>query len=83
MNTITAAQIRAARALIGWNQTELATAAGIAVSSVKNLEGGMTEPNPRTIVALRKAVEDAGVILLGPGDAMEGGHGVRLRKGDV
>ncbi len=80
---LTGRQIRAARALLGWNQTELATAAGIAVKSVKNLEGGMTQPHPRTSIALRKALEAAGVILLGPGDVMEGGHGVRLRKGDV
>ncbi len=80
---LTGRQIRAARSLLGWNQTELAMAAGIAVNSVKNLEGGMTEPNPRTIIALRKALEAAGVILLGPGDVMKGGHGVRLRKGVV
>ena len=78
--TLAAAQIRAARALLGWNQTELAAASGISVSSVKNLEGGMTEPNPRTIIALRKAFKVAGVILLGPGDVQDGGHGVRLRK---
>lgn len=80
--TLSAAQIRAARALLGWNQTELATAAGIAVSSVKNIEGGMTEPNPRTIIALQKALEAAGVLLLAPGDTRPGGAGVRLRKGE-
>ncbi len=78
--TITAAQIRAARALLGWTQTELAIAAGIAVGSVKNLEGGMTEPNPKTIIALRKALDDAGVILLAAGHMQDGGPGVRLRK---
>ena len=78
--TLTAAQIRAARALLGWNQTELATASGIAVGSVKNIEGGMTEPNSKTVTALQKALEGAGVILLAPGDMRDGGVGVRLRN---
>ncbi len=40
----------------------------------------MTEPNPRTIIALRKALDDAGVILLAAGHMQDGGAGVRLRK---
>ena len=77
--TLTAAQIRAAWALLDWTQADLATASGIAVGSVKNLEGGVTEPNPRTIIALQKALEDGGV-LLAPGEVRIGGVGVRLRR---
>lgn len=78
--TLTGAQIRGARALLGWNQADLTMASGIAVSSVRDIEGEMTRPSPRTIIALRKAFEDAGIILLAPGDVPEGRVGVRLRK---
>lgn len=81
--TLTAAQIRAARALLGWSQAGLAMASGIAVNSLTNLESGMTEPSPRMLVALRKALEDAGVVLLAPGDVREGRVGVRLRKVEI
>lgn len=78
----TGGQIRAARALLDWTQADLANAAGLSVNSVKNIEGSMTEPTPSTAAALRKAFDDAGVILLAPGDMREGGHGVRLRKAE-
>lgn len=76
---LTAGQIRAARGLLDWTQTDLANAAGLAVSSIKNIEGGVTDPNPKTISALRTALELAGVVLLTPGDMRDGGHGVRLK----
>ena len=81
--TITAAQIHAARALLDWPQGDLATASGIAVGSVKNFEGGITGANPRTILALRKALEDTGAVLLAPGDMRGVGTRVRLRDGGL
>lgn len=80
---ISAAQIRGARALLGWSQADLTMASGIAVGSVKDIEGEATRPSPRAMIALRKAFEDAGVILLAPGDIPEGRVGVRLRKVEI
>lgn len=79
---VTPQQLRAAGALLDWTQGDLTTAPGIAAGSVKNFEGGLTDANPRTIIAPRKALEDAGAILLAPGDVRRGGAEVRLRDGD-
>jgi transcriptional regulator with XRE-family HTH domain len=75
---ITAGQIRAARALIGWKQTDLASASGVSEISIKNIERGVTDPRSSTLGALQKAFLDAGVVFLDPGDTRNGGPGVRL-----
>lgn len=75
---ITPAQIRAARALIGWKQTDLAAASQVSEMSVKNIERGATDPRVSTLIAIQKALETAGVIFLDPGDNRDGGPGVRL-----
>lgn len=76
---ITPAQIRAARALIGWKQADLARAASISEISVKNIERGATDPRSSTLSAIEGAFRDAGVIFLDPGVTRDGGAGVRLR----
>lgn len=78
---ITPAQIRAARALIGWKQTDLAAASGVSEMSVKNIERGATDPRASTLRALEAALERAGVVFLDPGHNRDGGAGVRLRDG--
>jgi len=74
---ISPAQIRAARALIGWKQTELASAAGLSEMSVKNIERGTTDPRVSTLEAIKQALEAAGVIFIASNGE---GPGVRLRK---
>lgn len=54
-------QIRAARALLNWSQTNLAEASGIAVSSIKNIENSLTVARRDTIEEIKKALEHAGV----------------------
>jgi transcriptional regulator with XRE-family HTH domain len=75
---ITAAQIRAARALLGWKQTELATAAGVSEISIKNIERGATDPRSSTLNAIEAAFGKAGVIFMDPGVQRSGGAGVRF-----
>jgi transcriptional regulator with XRE-family HTH domain len=77
---ITAGQIRAARALIGWKQADLAKASGVSEISVKNIERGATDPRSSTLEAFQRAFERAGVVFLEPGDTRDGGAGVRLAK---
>jgi transcriptional regulator with XRE-family HTH domain len=77
---ITAGQIRAARALIGWKQTDLAKASAVSEISIKNIERGVTDPRYKTLEAIQKAFEKAGVVFLEPGDMRDGGAGVRLAK---
>lgn len=75
---ITPAQIRAARALIGWTQAELATHSGVSLISIKNIERGATDPRSSTLNSLQSALRRGGVVFLDPGDTRTGGHGVRL-----
>jgi transcriptional regulator with XRE-family HTH domain len=77
---VTSGQIRAARALIGWKQTDLARASGVSEISIKNIERGVTDPRASTLEALQRAFEKAGVVFLEPGDIRDGGAGVRLAK---
>jgi transcriptional regulator with XRE-family HTH domain len=76
---ITPAQIRAARAIIGWKQTDLAAASGVSEMSIKNIERGATDPRASTLLALQTALEVAGVIFMDAGVNRDGGAGVRLR----
>jgi len=76
---IEAAQIRAARALIGWSQAELAEAARLSLSIVDRFETGAPDGVPTEAVGrMRAALESAGVAFI-PKNG--GGAGVRLRKG--
>jgi transcriptional regulator with XRE-family HTH domain len=73
------AQVRAARALIGWSQTELASAAGLALSIVDRFETGQPDGiHSEAVDKMRAALESAGVAFI-PKNG--GGAGVRLRKG--
>ena len=76
---IEAAQVRAARALIGWSQTELADAAGLPLPIVERFETGAPDHIAEEAVdKMRAALETAGVAFI-PRNG--GGAGVRLRKG--
>ena len=75
------AQIRAARALLGWKQTDLAVAADISEISVKNIERGATDARGSTLGKIQSAFEAAGLeIIPADGASIAGGFGVRFRK---
>jgi transcriptional regulator with XRE-family HTH domain len=74
---ITPAQCRAARALLGWSQKDLAKRSRLGIVTIQNFETAKTEPVAGTLVLLRQALEKAGVEFI-PKDG--GGVGVRLRK---
>jgi transcriptional regulator with XRE-family HTH domain len=59
------AQIRAARALLGWSQHQLALAAGLSRPSIDNFEHERFQPRPRTIKAILAALNHAGVEFTG------------------
>ena len=75
---ISARQIRAARALIGMSQPELAERAGVGVATVRRIEAAVDQVtgNARTLDLIRKALEQAGVRFIEHDDSM--GDGVRL-----
>jgi transcriptional regulator with XRE-family HTH domain len=77
-----AGQIRAARAMLDWKQSELARAAGVAEVTIKKIERGGIDPRASTLDALQRAFEKAGIVFLEPGDTRDGGEGLRLKKPD-
>jgi transcriptional regulator with XRE-family HTH domain len=74
---ITREQIRAARGLLGWSQTELATAAGLTVNQIKNIERGALDPRASMLATIEEAFRRNGVIFL---DRNGGGPGVRFQR---
>jgi transcriptional regulator with XRE-family HTH domain len=75
---ITTEQLRAARGLLGWSQSELAAHAGLSLPTVKRLEAGFgPRVSDEARAKLQRAIEAAGVDLI---DENGGGPGVRLRK---
>jgi transcriptional regulator with XRE-family HTH domain len=71
-------QLRAARALTGLSQPEVAEAAGVSVPTLKRAEaGGTIKVSDDTIAAIARALEKAGVEFI-PGNG--GSAGVRMRK---
>ena len=78
---LTAEQIRAARALLGWSQPELAAAAGLSMSSIRRIEtpGGPARSKAGSLEAVRQTFEKAGVVFQASGEMVDGGPGVRLR----
>lgn len=74
---IIVAQIRAARALLGITQGELAKLANISLGTLNNIERGtQTDPKISTMNAIQGALESAGVEFL---DLRSGGIGVRFK----
>jgi DNA-binding XRE family transcriptional regulator len=75
--TISAAQCRAARALIEWDQAGLASASNVSRNTIVAFEKGQRTPNTNNLLAIQAALESAGVEFI-PENG--GGVGVRLAK---
>jgi len=73
----TPAQIRAARALLGLKQSDVAASAEVSLATLNNIERGVTDPRTSTLSAIRRALEAAGVEFI-PENG--GGAGVRLKR---
>jgi transcriptional regulator with XRE-family HTH domain len=75
----TVRQVKAARALLGWSQADLAEQSGISEPTIARLESGEGKLGGRegTAERIRKAIEMAGVEFINENG---GGLGVRLRK---
>ena len=75
---ITSGQIRAGRALLKWTGADLAERSGIAFSTIMRMETADGVPNGtmKTIEAIKKAFEEAGIEFIG---SPKSGAGVRWR----
>ena len=69
-------QIRAARALLGWNQHDLADKAGLSQTGIARIENGTNQPNSKTLAKIETAFDQAEIEFLG--DA-----GLRKRSGEI
>jgi transcriptional regulator with XRE-family HTH domain len=79
---ITAAQLRAARALVGIDQRELAALSGLAVPTIQRMEAsdGLIRGTVDSLMKLIAALDAAGVELIAEGTpSLTGGRGVRLK----
>ena len=74
------AQIRAARALLGWRQEDLSKASGVGTATVQRIEKSDRPITGyvSTIVRIQAAFEDAGVLFIDDDDTA--GIGLRLTK---
>ena len=75
MPAISAEQCLGARAMLRLTRDQLAAAAKVAVATLADFEVGRRQPHPRTVEAIRAALEAAGVEFTN-GDA----PGVQLRN---
>jgi transcriptional regulator with XRE-family HTH domain len=79
---ITAAQLRAARALLGIDQRALAEAAGLSVPTIQRMEAsdGVIRAHVDSLMKLMTALNAAGVELINDSAVSHGGgRGVRLK----
>ena len=79
---ISAAQLRAARALLGMDQRTLADRCGLSVPTIQRMEAseGVIRGNVDSLMKLVGALNEAGIELIGEGAvSQDGGRGVRLK----
>lgn len=79
---ITAAQMRASRALLSIDQRQLAELSGLSLPTIQRMEasGGVIRGNVDSLMKLVDALTAAGIELIGEGSvSATGGRGVRLR----
>lgn len=80
---ITAGQLRAARALLGIDQRELAELSDLSVPTIQRMEAseGVIRCNVDSLMKLIDALDAAGIELIGEGTVSQaGGRGVRLKE---
>ncbi|OLB73188.1 MAG: transcriptional regulator [Alphaproteobacteria bacterium 13_2_20CM_2_64_7] len=80
---ITGAQMRAARALLGIDQRQLAERSGLSLPTIQRMEAsdGVIRGNVDSLMKLVDALATAGIELIGEGAVSHGGgRGVRLKR---
>ena len=80
---LTAAQMRAARALVGMEQKALAELSGVSLPTIQRMEAsnGVVRGVIETLMKVMGALEAAGIEFINEGGvSSDGGRGVRLRR---
>ncbi len=63
--------------MLGWNQGDLGEAANVSRQTILDFERGARTPYPNNLLAIRRALEEAGIEFI-PENG--GGPGVRLKR---
>ncbi len=74
-------QIRAARALIGWNQETLAQKAGLSQTGIARIENGTNQPNSATLGKIAAAFDEADIEFMGDSGVKKRDNEVLILKG--
>jgi len=69
---ISARQVKAARALLGWSQRALADRAGVSVGAIVRLERGQSDSYFSTVASVQRVLTEAGVRFTSETDGAEG-----------
>jgi transcriptional regulator with XRE-family HTH domain len=77
MILISVEQCRAARAMLGWSQGDLADAAKVSRTTIVDFERGLRTPHRNNLEAIQRAFQNAGIEFI-PENG--GGAGLRLAK---
>jgi predicted transcriptional regulator len=80
---ITSGQLRAARAILGIDQRRLAELADLSVPTIQRMEAseGVIRGNVDSLMKLVRALDEAGIELIGDGAvSSDGGRGIRLKR---
>jgi DNA-binding XRE family transcriptional regulator len=80
MGYVTGEQFRAARAMLGWEQAELAEKAGVSLKTIKRLEATSGRVEARSEWGVKKALELGGIEFVGEHDWKERTDGVQFSK---
>lgn len=73
---LTIEQIRAARALLDWSQSDLAEHSGLSQTGIARIENGTNQPNSRTLTKIQEAFDKADIEFLGT-------SGLRKKSGEI
>jgi transcriptional regulator with XRE-family HTH domain len=74
-------QIRAARALIGWSQGELADQAGLSQTGIARIENGTNRPNSNTLTKIRAAFDRVDIEFIDDSGVKKRSNHVRILQG--
>jgi transcriptional regulator with XRE-family HTH domain len=80
---MTSGQLKAARALLGIDQKQIAELAGVSLPTIQRMEAsdGVVRGTVDTLTKVIEALNRAGVDLIGDNaESQGGGRGVRLRR---
>jgi transcriptional regulator with XRE-family HTH domain len=73
--TITAAQLKSARQVLGWSQDDVAAASGLETITIAQFEHGKQSPSRAALADIRMTLEAAGAEFTSGGEP-----GVRLQQ---